>query len=96
MTREDELAIYKKTLAVWGLSLQLDMLIEECSELITAISKWRRTRSKITEDAVMEEMVDVHLMIEQIRYYINDESKWEQIKSAKLRRVRSLLGGKLQ
>ncbi len=75
MTREDELAIYKKTLAVWGLSLQLDMLIEECSELITAISKWRRRRSKITEDAVMEEMVDVHLMIEQIRYYINDESK---------------------
>ncbi len=44
----------------------------------------------------MEEMVDVHLMIEQIRYYINDESKWEQIKSAKLERVRSLLEGKLQ
>lgn len=53
----------------YGLDKQLDMLQEECAELIQAVSKYKRTR--IT--AIVEEMADVYIMLYQITYLLNKE-----------------------
>lgn len=49
----------------YGLNSQLDILQEECAELIQAISKYRRGGSFAL---ALEEMADVEIMLEQIRY----------------------------
>ena len=53
----------------YGLDEQLNILQEECSELIQAVSKYRRTRTT----AIVEEMADVYIMLAQITYLLNKE-----------------------
>lgn len=53
----------------YGLNSQLDILQEECAELIQAVSKYRRGGSF---DLALEEMADVEIMLEQIRYLISE------------------------
>jgi len=54
----------------YGESKQLDIVIEECSELIKAISKYKRENNR--EDipsrirAIAEEEADIRIMLEQI------------------------------
>ena len=54
----------------YGLDKQLDMLQEECAELIQAVSKYKRTRTT----AIVEEMADVYIMLYQITYLLNKEA----------------------
>lgn len=53
----------------YGLDSQLDMLQEECAELIQAVNKYKRTRTT----AIVEEMADVFIMLDQIIYLLNKE-----------------------
>lgn len=85
----DDLGIYEEAVKLWGAAAQRLMLIEECGELIAAMSQWWRGRK--TDDDLIEEMVDVQLMINQIRVLINDESKWERTFSYKVSRLRDLI-----
>lgn len=85
----DDLGIYEEAMKLWGVAAQRLMLIEECGELIAAMSQWWRGRK--TDDDLIEEMVDVQLMINQIRVLINDESKWERTFSCKISRLRDLI-----
>lgn len=53
----------------YGLDEQLNMLQEECAELIQAVNKYKRTRTA----AIVEEMADVYIMLYQITYLLNKE-----------------------
>lgn len=59
--------LFSRCLERWKFEPQLDMVVEECAELIKAINKWRR--GKLTGVEVIREMVDVQLMIDQMRYF---------------------------
>ena len=67
----------------------LCQLSEECSELVQACLKYRRTMKGLTpkteteaRDNLFEELSDVLLNIEQIRYlFANEENVDEQIKT---------------
>lgn len=64
---------------------QVDILQEECAELIQAISKYRRGGSyKLT----LEEIADVEIMIDQIKYLntVAENKTIEKIKEGKLDR----------
>jgi len=54
----------------YGESKQLDIAIEECSELIKAISKFKREENKtdipLRIASIAEEEADVRIMLEQI------------------------------
>ena len=52
----------------YGLESQFDMLLEECAELIQAVSKYRRR--KYSGVRLAEEMADVYIMLEQIQYLL--------------------------
>lgn len=51
----------------YGLSAQLDILQEECAELIQAVSKFRRTQNS----DIVEEIADVYIMLNQVVYLLN-------------------------
>lgn len=57
----------------YGNDAQEDMAIEECSELIKAILKFRRSNEKTEEmrDAVIDEIADVQIMLTQLGIVFN-------------------------
>ncbi len=51
---------------LWGGDAQLDMMIEECAELIQAVSHYRRGRADAV--TVAREIADVRLMLDQAAF----------------------------
>lgn len=94
---KDTRELYKDALAKWGLPAQRRMSIEECSELIKAICKLERafenglipTRPLI--DEMIEELVDVSLMVEQLKLIYDHDGFFEAIRKQKLGRLEKLL-----
>lgn len=56
---------------VYGPDAQLDMLQEECAELIAIVNRWRRRRCD--REDVAQECADVEIMLMQMRVYLGDE-----------------------
>lgn len=50
----------------YGKESQVDVAIEECSELIKALLKDRRKKANILED-IVDEIADVQIMLEQLQ-----------------------------
>ena len=75
----------KKIADTYGLNSQLDILQEECAELVQAVSKYRRGGSFAL---VLEEMGDVEIMLTQIRYLISSADNFtiDTYKNVKLDR----------
>lgn len=61
------------TVIQYGSDKQEDMAIEECSELIKAILKFRRSNAKDSDlrDAVIDEIADVQIMLTQLGIIFN-------------------------
>jgi NTP pyrophosphatase (non-canonical NTP hydrolase) len=59
-----------KALEKWGPEAQFDMVIEECSELITSIVHYKRGR--ISKDDMCQEVADVEIMLEFMRIQLGD------------------------
>ena len=58
-----------KTIAeYYGLDSQLNILQEELSELIQAVSKYRRGN----HSHILEEIADVEIMLEQVKYLLGN------------------------
>ena len=55
----------------FGTDSQMNMAIEECSELIDALCKFRRKR--VGSIDVITEIADVQIMCEQLAYMFGDE-----------------------
>lgn len=93
-----EQELYKKAIEKYG-DNQLDMLVEECAELIKAVQKLKRANDRGTDvelDAAMEnfieEQVDVEIMIGQMKKRNLREGQRARIKHMKLTRLAGLLG----
>jgi NTP pyrophosphatase (non-canonical NTP hydrolase) len=59
--------IYKKAVRTFGINSRVDLCIEEMSELTQALCKYKRGLKHNIE----EEMVDVEIMLEQLRLIFN-------------------------
>ena len=77
-------AIARRAIEKWGASAQIDMCIEECSELIGALCHHRRGRCN--DDQVAEELIDVSIMLSQLAVLFdsNAQNKWYDIKIQRL------------
>lgn len=82
--------IYERLIERYGPEKQLEMVIEECAELIKAIQKYKRVKpgheKKVVEADVIGEGVDVEIMIEQLKLIFPNRNLWNALKRAKLRR----------
>lgn len=88
MEKKDRIELYKKAINTWGEEAQVNMLYEECGELITAIAQFRRGRAM--QKDVMTELADVSIMVEQIATLLNFED-YEAEKNKKLKRLEKRL-----
>ena len=78
--------VLKRRIEHYGKDLQSTVCMEECAELIQAISKEKRGKSD--KEHLSEEMADVIICIEMLKeiYSISDDmiSEWIQIKEARI------------
>ena len=63
LTNNDEL--YQKAMELWGIHSQMIKMIEEMSELTTELCYELYDKGSI--EAIMEELADVEIMLEQIK-----------------------------
>nr|WP_199398950.1 hypothetical protein [Ruminiclostridium papyrosolvens] len=83
--------ILKKAIETWGKDAQLDMVIEEMSELTKEICKHKRGKSNRAE--IIEEIADVEIMIEQLIIMLEiDEGEIGLFKREKINRLADRLG----
>lgn len=75
--------IYRTALKTWGFNAQAIMTIEECSELIKALTKFFRNFER---ENVLEEIADVEIMLEQLREHFGNRVI-NKIKKEKLERL---------
>src|SRR3989304_13950 len=88
----NELELMRKALLKWGAESQRRMAVEECSELIKALCKYERRPNIDNTLDVVEEMVDVELMLEQLKAIFPEyESNADRIRRGKLDRLAKLL-----
>jgi NTP pyrophosphatase (non-canonical NTP hydrolase) len=88
--------IYNRALDQWGHDAQMDMAIEEMSELTKAILKYRRKPHKDTAIEVANELADVKIMLRQLEIAMLRNypifSEWSyQTEKVKLNRVKDML-----
>lgn len=72
--------IYKKAFDMWGLKSQLVKLAEECSELSAGVCKYVIKDNDKVFANVIEEIADVEIMIEQVKYSM--ESKYPHMRNS--------------
>lgn len=88
MEKQKRMEIYAHAINKWGNDSQINMLNEECGELITAVAQLPRGR--VSEHDVLTELADVHIMVEQIALILGYD-KFEKEKDRKLERLRERL-----
>lgn len=85
MTQEREGSILEGALVTFGEDVQIDMMIEEMSELTKALLKERRSLDASSgvdeleklEDSIREEIADVQIMLNQMQLIFGDCTDWE-------------------
>lgn len=83
-------AVYEEAVAKLGEEGQLDMVYEECGELISALNQYRRGR--VSADAVIEEIADVQIVCRQAALIFGKEKVLAERKRKLARLARRLQG----
>ena len=78
----------------YGTKKQQDIAIEELAELQKAIIKYRREPGDKTKEAVVEEIADVQVMLEQLKMIFSCRSKIDEIMDGKIdRQIKRVMDG---
>jgi NTP pyrophosphatase (non-canonical NTP hydrolase) len=83
--------VFFKALNTWGGESQENMAIEECSEFIKAICKYRRNAGQKEFNDIIDEIADVTIMMRQMAIAIGEEAVENKIKE-KVERLAGRLG----
>lgn len=80
--------ILRSAIRKWGNRAQLEMAQEEATELALACRKFIRVQNDINFDNLAEEIADVEIMIQQLKYMFPDlERRSEGAKIGKIKRL---------
>lgn len=81
--------LYKEAIGTFGVTAQLDKMVEECAELIKAVQKYKQAKriKKLSTD-VAEEIADVEIVCSQLRFLFPGVT---DIKKHKLERLALLI-----
>ena len=92
ITESERQLILRKAIDTYGINPQVDQCIEECSELIKALLKKRRADHgtanldhETAVSAIVEEIADVKIMLEQMELLYGPSSEIEQQKLARMK-----------
>ena len=84
MELEERKKLYEKAIASWGINAQVDMVFEECGELVSVLAKDRRGR--VSKEEILTELADVTIMCEQLATVLGYDD-FEAEKERKLERL---------
>ena len=84
----DEQEIIKQAITQYGVPRQMEQIIEECGELIVVIRHAMRGRKGVPD--LIEELVDVEIMIEQMKLAYGG-TIWSATRERKLERLKKRL-----
>ena len=92
MDADREINILQRAVDTYGAAAQIDMMIEEMSELTKALCKYRRAVAgdadegelNFRNDQVLEEMADVGIMLNQMCLIFGDFNEYEIAKLERL------------
>lgn len=79
--------IYDLVIKVYGAEAQHVVAMEECAELIKAISKYLRTSDIEELDNIIEEIADVEIMLEQLKSIHCIDGRVKMVKEMKVQRT---------
>ncbi|MCL2629661.1 MAG: hypothetical protein FWD33_03175 [Alphaproteobacteria bacterium] len=77
----------------YGTQSQIDLCIEEMSELTKELIK--RSRGKDNFDAIAEEVADVQIMINQLKVSLDMEDAVRKHFDAKLKKLKTILSARI-
>lgn len=88
LTGEERMEIVERVAKYYGFTPQLDMMIEECGEMIVVINhyKWQ----KVSTERLIEEFADIWIVLKQMGVFL-DESSIANVIDNKLRRVERVI-----
>ena len=78
MTAEHKL-MCSKILQHYGVSPQLRKLVEECGEAVQAALKYDYKANEITKQALITEIADLEIMVQQIKFVVGYEKVNKEI-----------------
>ena len=84
--------ICEEAVDVWGVASQIGMFVEEIGEVLQAINKLSRRTDEERYDNLIEELVDLQIMLTQMRIvYTIPNQLWDEMMDKKKRRLRQRL-----
>lgn len=90
---DDDIKLFKMCKERWGREYQLNKLLEELGEAVSALSRFKnREVEEATHEKVNEELADVILMITQYAWMDNQGEQIHQFIKQKQIRTWNLLG----
>lgn len=104
MTPEQK-EICRQALVQFGIEHQILKAIEECGELIQALSRWSQYRYSQTQSVkkypeiignVAEELADVKIVIQQIQLFASFNTVVEDLTTVKIKRLETLISSEDQ
>lgn len=85
----EERDLYLRACQLWGVKSQIMMVMEECSELTTALAKASRGRASQAE--IAGEIADVHIMLDAITEVLGLEGLVKEALPKKLSRLKNMI-----
>lgn len=92
MTIEERDQIFRRCICTYGTNPQIDVAIEEMSELTKALLKWRRAKgAELTaaRGCIVDELADVRIMARQMEILFQCEDEVERRIDFKVQRQKS-------
>lgn len=89
MTKEEIIKLFNEAIGLWGADSQIRMMFEEMAELTKSLCKLDRSKNS-PEDIlnVCEEIVDVEIVLEQMKLIFGNDEYREYIRNQKLERFK--------
>ena len=92
MNLTNTLNVYKEAILRWGEIPQIAQMFEEMGELMTAISRFYfRKRKDVSKEDIAEEIVDVTIMMEQMKEIFDIRKEVKDIYKLKMKQLHKQL-----
>ena len=88
LSGSERMEIVERVAKHYGFTPLLDIMVEECGEMIVAINHYKRQR--VSTERLIEEIADIWIVLKQMGVFL-DESSIAKVVDYKLRRVERVI-----
>ena len=78
MNKHEQATGLQTIVSTYGVNPQVDIAVDECSELIKALMKHKRKPSLATREGIIDELADVQIMLRQMNIIFECKDEVEE------------------